>query len=259
MREFRSATGLKTGYKDIYSVPLPSSSKSWEVSGTAMYAIKGIEEEYFKKLNFTTVKQMPKKFEVKRRVIDKANRSFKKDEDGSFMYEDVQVPSGSVVVLSEEQIGLPYKLYNNPPKGFCYVDFARTTPVTYIYAIPKEYLYKVNQTALVVSVKDMKNYWGKGYVTWDMGKVFLHIIPYNPNSKYVGSKVLKTGMTIDYSKEAKEIIDYWQEIKLIPNIALTALSSGENLCLKPTVVGYESYIPIEPIPVNAGEIYGSEG
>lgn len=260
MREFRSAVGLRSGHKDIYSVPLPDSVKNWDVSGSYVYAIKGIEEEYFSLLNKTMVKQLPKKYEVKRRIIDKATKSFKKDESGSFVYEDIQVPTASAVVISDVQIGLPYKQYVNPPKGYMYVDFTVDKgSKVYIYALPKDYLYKVNQTALVVSVKDMKNFWGRGYLTWDSGKVFLHVIPYNPNAKYVGSKILKTGTTLDYSSEVKEIIDYWQKVNLIPNVNLCALSTGENLCLKSTVVGYDSYIPIEPIPVNAGEIYGSEG
>lgn len=225
-----------------------------------MYAVKGIEEPYFSLLNKTTVQKLPRGYEVKRRVIDKATRSFKKNDDGSYVYSDVQVPSGSMVVLSDVQIGLPYKLYCTPPKGYGYIDFIQYKGGTaFVYIIPKDYLYKVNQTALVVSVKNMKNYWGQGYLTWDMGLIYLHVIPYNPNSKYTGSKVLKTGMSLDYSKEAKEIVQYWQEKGVIPNIGLSALLSGENLCLKPTIVGYESYIPIELAPVNSGEILGSEG
>ena len=43
----------------------------------------------------------------------------------------------------------------------------------------------------------MKNYSGIGLTTWDYGVIFVHVIPYNPNSQYVGTKILKTAKTTD--------------------------------------------------------------
>ena len=91
-----------------------------------------------------------------------------------------------------------------------------------------------------------------------MGTVFLHIVPYKPNSQYIGSKILKTGYTLDYSTEIGKLLTYWQEIGVVPNITLTTLSDGTNLALKDTVVGYESYIPVDSMAYGDKEVYGGD-
>ena len=165
-----------------------------------------------------------------------------------------------MAVISDKKIDLPYKEYKYPSKdGYGYVDFIdKNDSVEYIYVLPKTVLYKINQTALVLSVKNMKNYWGRGIMTWVMGTVFLHIVPYKPNSQYIGSKILKTGYTLDYSTEIGKLLTYWQEIGVVPNITLTTLSDGTNLALKDTVVGYESYIPVDSMAYGDKEVYGGD-
>lgn len=248
------------GNKDIYSIPLPKECSTWEVSGTELYGVKGIEEEYYQDLNMSFVRKIPKGFEVKRRVVDKAKRSYKQNADGSYVYEDYKVPSGSIIVTSGKNINLPYKKYVKPENGYGYIDYIESkNGIEYMYVLPKSVLYRVHQTALAISVKNMKNYSGMGYLTWNKGVIYVHVIPYSPNSQYSGSRILKTGMYTDYSKDILRISSYWESIKLIPSIKLCALQTGENLCLKPTVVGYDSYTPIEPIPISDKEVFGSEG
>jgi hypothetical protein len=254
IREFKNSI-VNIGAKDIYSVPLPDSCKGWNISGSELYAIKGIEDEYFGKLNISLVKRIPKGTEAKRRVIDKAKRTFKRDSDGNFIYEDAKIPNGCIVIESDRSIGLPYGY--KCKEGCDYIDFIKDKEGTilYLYAIPKKFLYKVNQTALALSVKNMKNYSGMGYVTWNMGKIFLHIIPYNPNSQYVGTKILKTGTKTKYDAEINEIVGYWQKVGLIPNIALSGLSTGENLVMIPTQVGYIDYSPVGELSIGDVEVY----
>lgn len=257
MREFRNSV-REVGYKDIFKVPLPEQVSSWNVSGTELYGVRGIDIQFYSELNESIVRRLPKDMVAKRRVIDKATRDFKRDENGSYVYEDYKVPTGSLVVLSNRKINLPYQNYVKPDNGYGYIDFAvSSVGIEYMYVLPKNVLYKVNQTALVVSVKDMKGFSGMGYVTWTMGKIFLHIIPYNPRSQYTGSKVLKTGYTLDYGKEIKSIVDYWQQVRFIPNIALSKLQDDTNLVLKPTVIGYDEYTPIDVLPVSDKEVYGA--
>lgn len=259
VKEFKREIHL-IGNKDIFSIPLPSEVKSWYVSGTDRYRVFGIEDENFVGLNDVVVNRMPKGYEAKKRVIDKVNRSYKRDESGNFVYEKYQVPSGSTVVVSKRNLNLPYKVYMNPPKGFGYVDFVNESDgsVSYIYVIPNDYLYKVHQTALAVSVKNMKNYQGIGYVTWDSGVIYLHVIPYNPNAQYIGSRILKTSISTDYLKDIHMISDYWENIGFIPKIKLCALQTGENLALKPTIVGYDEYEQVDSIPIGAKEVFGAE-
>ena len=119
-------------------------------------------------------------------------------------------------------------------------------------------MYKINQTALALSVTNMKNYAGCGYVTWDHGVIFLHVIPYNPNSSYKGSIILKTGYSLNYNPEIHALLNYWQNVcNLIPKIELCALSDGSNLALRETTVGYDSYNPVENLSLGDKEIYGA--
>lgn len=258
VREFKQSVHL-LGSKDVFSVKLPEVCKGWQVSGSEQYRVFGINTEYYDRLNDTVVKRLPKGYVAKRRVVDKTTRSYKKDVDGSFVYQDYKVPSGSVIVVSSVSIGLPYSRYLKPVEGYDYIDFVREGgKISYLYAIPGTCLYKINQTALALSVKNMKNYDGAGFLTWEDGVIYLHVIPYNPNSSYIGSKILKTGMTLDYSSEIKMITDYWERINFIPNIKLCALQSGENLVIKPTIRGYQEYNVVEVNPIGVKDIIGAD-
>lgn len=259
IREFKDNIRV-LGNKDIYSIPLPSECKLWEVSGTEEYRVQGIEDEYYGLLNDKVVRRLPKGTIAKRRVIDKATRGYKKNENGEYEYQDYPIPSGSMVVLSHVNIGLPYSRYVKDVDGYGYIDFTKDKDgsVLYMYVIPKDFLYKINQTALAMSVKNMKNYSGIGLTTWDSGIIFLHVIPYNPNSSYVGTKILKTGKTVDYTAEIHTITDFWQKKGIIPEIRLCALQDDTNLCLKPTVTGYDYYEPVDISPVGYRETFGEE-
>lgn len=259
VREFKDSVKV-VGNKDIYSLPLPKECESWSVSGTDEFMIKGVEDDCFSKLNNTIVKRVPKGYVAKRRVIDKAKRSYKTNDDGSFVYEDYQVPAGSLAVISNKNIELPYKRYIKPTGGFGYIDYIDYQgTICYVYTIPKEYLYKINQTALAISVKNMKNYSSIGFLTWDSGVIYIHVIPYSSTSKYTGTRILRTGRSTDYNKEVHLISDFWQSIGIIPNIELSNLQSGENLSIKSTVVGFEEYSPLEPNPISHSNILGLEG
>lgn len=244
------------GYKDIYKIPLPKNN--WNVSGAIMYGVNEVKDEYYKELNYSLVKRVPGGTKLVKRRIDKASRSFAKDEEGNTIYEEYTVPKGCVAVTSEVNLKLPYGYKSK--EDFKYVDFKEDNgKVEYIYCIPKEYLFLVNQTALVLSVKNMKNYAGKGYKTWRNGTVFLHVVPYKPGASYIGSKVLKTGTSLDYSKEINEILKFWVMNGVIPDISLTQIATGENLITKNTQVGYESYTPIELLSIGEEELFGNVG
>lgn len=258
IREFKSATGI-VGGKNVFDVPLPSFVSNWDVSGTDVYAIKGINNE-FSGLNKTLVKKLPNNIEPKRRKIDKATRSFAKDSNGKFIYESYKIPAGSICVTSSKNLNLSYKCYTNPPEGYGYIDFEnKNGVVTYLYVLPKEVMYYVHQTALALSVKPLKSFNGYGYTTWNKGTIYLCVIPYSHRSKYAETKILKTGYTLNYSKEIKAISDFWESTDFIPKISLSSLSDGNNLCLKHVSVGYNDYMPVEQLPLSKREIFGETG
>lgn len=262
--EFKqSVSGV--GYKDIYRIPLPPECETWRVSGTELYKVSGISESEvpYCMLNNAIVRQLPSGTVAKRRAIDKATRSFKRDDNGKFVYEDYVVPAGSIVVLSSVQINVLFKEYKYATKtGYGYIDFVTDEyGKSFMYVLPKSVLYKINQTALAVSVKNMKNYSGSGYVTWDNGVIYLHVIPYNPRSQYIGSKILVTKYSLDYRREVSQILQYWQRVGILPDLRLCVMSDGTNIALKQTAVGYSEYIPVDTLAVGDKEIYGcsSEG
>lgn len=261
IREFKQSIRMSKKDKNIYSLPLPEGSEAWEVSGSVVYAVKGITSDtggLYTKLNKSFGKRIPKNVVPSKRKVDLVTRNFMKDSSGKFIYEDVKIPTNSIVIVSKENLELPFN-YKAPFEGFGYIDFIGFgADKEYLYYIPKSCVYETNQTALALSVKNMKNFSGKGYLTWDYGTVYLHIVPYKPNTNYVGTKILKTGLNLNYSKEIKSIIDYWIAEGVIPNIALCETISEGNLVMKPTNVGYYDYTPVSELSVGEKEVYGSE-
>ena len=258
IKEFKRNMRASQVTKNIYDVPLPKESKNWEVSGSELYAVKGISASagLYKGLNKTLVKKLPKNVVASKRKVDLVTRDFVRDANNRFVYEDVKIPTGSMVVISKTNLNLPYK-YQVDEGGFGYIDYV-TNGVTreYMYYIPKKYLYQTHQTALALSVKNMKNYMGMGYLSWKFGTIFLHIIPYKPNQSYVGSKILKTSLGLNYNKEVKGIVDYWIANSIIPNISLCDTDEQGNLVVKETIRGYEEYNSMEELSVGDKEIYG---
>lgn len=257
IKEFKDCISKNYKVRDIFKVPLPEESNSWYKSNGELLAIKGIKDEVYSQLNGTLVKRIPRGSKLYKRKVDLVNRAFKVDESGNFIKEEVRVPSGSLAVLSDRNLSVPYK-YKPSEEGFTYIDFIQIKGKRYyIYTVPKVYLYETNQTALVLSVKNMKNYSGKGYYFWNFGLLYLHIIPYKHTSKYVGSKVLKTGLKLNYSDEIKSLLGFWMSNNLIPNIFLCETSEG-NLATHSTVTGYDLYNPIEELSIFEKGVYSTE-
>lgn len=260
VREFKQSVS-QVGYKDIYKVPLPKVCSLWNISGTDLFTVKGVEssDSPYDRLNGSVVKRLPTGMIAKRRAIDKSIRGFKRDESGNFIYEDYSVPTGSIVVLSNLNINVLYREYKKAtPSGYGYIDFVDTDRGrVYMYVLPKSVLYEIHQTALALSVTNMKNYSGSGYVTWNYGVIYLHVIPYNPRSKYIGSKILATKCSLNYSEEVSKILNFWQKEGVLPDLRLCVLEDGSNLALKATSVGYTEYIQVEPLAIGDKEIYGT--
>lgn len=256
IREFRQE--ISGGDRNIYGIPLPNEVHNWYVSGTDLFLVQCIEDEVYGRLNGQVVEKIKSGVQLTRRSIDKATRSLAKDENGNFIRTNASIPSGSTATLSAKDIKKPFRYKN--PKGFDYVDYTRDRVgnVKYCYCIPNKNLYKINQTALVLSIKDMKNYNGKGYYSWEHGKIFLHIVPYNPRAKYVGSIVLRTKVGLNYAEEISYLLRFWQKSDVIPNIKLSTLEDGRNLVVYPTTTGYISYTAVEELPLSDKEEWKGE-
>ena len=256
--EFRDATAVQS--KSIFDISLPEETKNWFVSGTNEYAVRDVTLEEFSPLNEAIVMQVPKHKAVKRRKIDKVTRKYATD-GSNYVYEDYKVPTGSMAVVSNINLYLPYDWFKTDSKdGYGYVDyFVSMGKRLYIYVLPKEVLYKANQTALVVSKKsNMKCYSGVGFKTWKYGMLYLYVIPYNPSTTYAESIVLKTSLSTNYSQEKDILVEHWQERGIIPNLALCRLSDGSSLAESSMGNTYAEYNAIELLPLSKKEILGDD-
>ena len=266
VREYKEAVKASIGSKGIYDVPLPPVVKQWEVSGTDMYNVRDIKESEFSALENKYVRKVPSKYAIQRRVVDKVTRNPKTDEEGNLLYKEVKVPVSSIAVFSHQNLKLKYSWFasDSCKNGYGYVDYivqdGKQHDKLYIYILPKSVLYKVNQTALVMTTKgSMKNYTGVGYQTWSMGIIHFFVIPYKPNVSYENTRVLATRGDCLYKKYLDCIIKYWLSVNFIPELNLSELGDGSNLTQKLVPDSGENYIPCESIPLNGKEIYGSEG
>lgn len=261
IKEFKRSTRLGGLSKNIFEIPLPDEAKNWKVSGGEVFAIKGIDGEnagLFAGLNKTLVKKLPKNVSAERRKVDLVTRDFVRDCNNRYIYEEVKIPTDSIVVISSVNLNLTYKYSCNEP-GFGYIDFVTNGKEReYLYYIPKKYVYKTNQTALALSVKNMKNFTGMGYQTWNNGVIYLHVIPYSPNKNYVGSKILKTSHGLNYSSEVKSIVSFWESIGLIPQIGLSNTTEYGNLVLKETQRGYEEYTSVDEFSLGDKVVFGED-
>lgn len=256
VKEFRDAT--KNPRKVIDEVPLPSCVSGWSRKQEERYLVRGIENNLYSALNNEVVYRIPKSTTPRRREIDKVTRSFKKDENGNFIYKDYQIPSGSMAVVSTVQLGLPYSEYIQPTKGYGYIDFVSSKTTTgYIYVIPKEYLYPLRLTALVVTyASNVKCYSGRGFQSWRNGLVYLKVIPYKPYAVYKDTRILCIGYGLNYNSQIKEILNHWLKINFIPDIRSFILEDGTNLVIKGISSLDESYLPVSQVPVDYKETFG---
>lgn len=216
--------------------------------------------EEFKPLNETIVMQVPRNKAIQRRKIDKVTRKYATD-GNTYVYEDYKVPTGSIAIISNINLDLPFDWFKTDSKdGYGYVDyFMSNNRRLYIYVLPKEVLYKANQTALVISKKSsMKCYSGIGYKTWKYGMLYLYIIPYNPSTTYAESIVLKTSLSTNYAKERDILVKHWQDLNIIPNLALCKLSDDTSLAESPMGNTYAEYNALELLPLSKKEILGGD-
>ena len=246
IKEFKDEIRGSSHNKDIYSLPLPIECNDWYVSETDLYKVADIDVQYFDALNGAYVSGLKKGVKPVRRVIDRATRDYAVDKNGNIKTEDVVIPAKSIVILSDVKIKLPYEIYIKPTKeyaGYLYIDFITGSDgnVYYMYAIPAEKLHKVNQTALAISMKNMKSYDGMKYLTWERGTVFVCVIPYKPGKEYVATKILVTRVGLDYSNELNILLNFWQRTGVIPDLLLTETEYGDNLAKAGIYISYDSY------------------
>ena len=207
---------------NIYDMPLPDVNFHRELHEIAY--IQGINTEYYNKLNDSEA-LIWKEGKLKRRKFDYRGE-YMLDSEGNVLTEEVTLPQDCIAVVSEIQIGVPYKFKTEEP--FAYVDMVkRNDKIYYVYIVPKKYCYKINQTALVLNTNKMRVYYqGIGLTLKNGSVIYLYVIPYKPTQKEKGYRVLCSHTDVDYTNEFVAIRDYWLQNNYMFNPALCNLYEG---------------------------------
>lgn len=207
---------------NIYDMPLPDIHFHRELHEIAY--IQGINTEYYNKLNDSEA-LIWKEGKLKRRKFDYRGE-YMLDSEGNVLTEEVTLPQDCIAVVSEIQIGVPYKFKTEEP--FAYVDMVkRNDKIYYVYIVPKKYCYKINQTALVLNTNKMRVYYqGIGLTLKNGSVIYLYVIPYKPTQKEKGYRVLCSHTDVDYTNEFVAIRDYWLQNNYMFNPALCNLYEG---------------------------------
>lgn len=200
-----------TGNFGLYDIEVPVFSDG--ISQREKVYIKGISEQYYDILNDSEA-MLWSHGKLSRREFD-SQGNFIKDKDGNYKVKEVVLPHECVAVLSDLQIGVPTKFTSK--EGFTYVDYVqRKLPngeleVKYVYIIPREYCYKLNQTALVISYTKLRSYYSGIAIALTNGyTLYMYVIPYKPTMNRPHSyRVLCTKTSIDYKAESDACSSFW--------------------------------------------------
>lgn len=219
-----------SGALSLYSLPLPSSFTG-RVDTTKKVIINGIRDEYYSKLNRTECIHWTKP-NLRRRRFG-SNGKFLTDANGRVLSDPVTLPNGCAAVASDIRLGVPLKYKSK--EAFEYVDcLSKTLPDgsverKFVYIIPKEYCYTVNQLALVLSLTRLRSfYYGQEMVLQSGHTVYMYVIPFKPSSTERSYRILRTKTRNDFSAEIEGIMKFWLDAKILYPADLTQLSEPVN-------------------------------
>lgn len=243
-KEFINSMRARASVKplNINSIPIPKLTKVGNrVAKTNLVLTRGISDTYYSKLN-DSESLLWSKPNLKRRKFG-AGGKFLKDKAGNVLLEDVTLPRGSVAIVSQLKVGVPLKY--TPKEDFGYVDYVTnpsTKEVHYIYIVPKNYCYKLNQTALVLSARPLRVYYeGISLYLQSGHQIYMYIVPYKPTNSDKPYRVLLSKTSIDFSAEINLLLDSWVRAGIIFNKRLTAL---EEPVRGRTNVAYQMLNPV---------------
>lgn len=228
-REFRAMAQQRvalSGALSLYSIPLPVSF-SGKVENVKKVIINGVRDEYYSKLNGIECVHWTKPNLRRRRFGSDGKYIY--GADGKVITDSVTLPQSCAAVATNVRIAVPLKY--KPKEAFDYVDFAsRLNPDgskerRYVYIVPKNYCYAVNQLALVLSLNKLRSfYYGQEMVFQSGHTVYLYVIPFRPSSIEHSYRVLKTKTRNDFSAEIDELMKLWMQANILFPVELTNLS-----------------------------------
>lgn len=240
------------GVVGLYDLVLPDDVANGKIDTHEKVFINGITDEYYSKLN-NTENILLSRPNLKRRKFDYKGEFIKKDDN--FVYEEVDVHTGCVAIISKEKLGVPLKY--KPNDDFIYVDMISKATESgevdrrYIYILPKKYCYKLNQVALVISLNKMRVYYNGISMALQNGNViYLYTIPYKPSKSERSYRCIGTKTSLDFSQELNSIRDFWLKNNILFDYQSCELYEGvkgrSNVAYEEFPQVLESYIRYNP-------------
>lgn len=191
------------------------------------YFVRSVGDSVFSPLNGELVVEMGS-IVPELSVFDKAGKR-KKNAAGETIKVRPKTPSGSMFVRSSKKIDIPFK-YSEQETSFSYADSWVSAPDgrRYVYCVPKSNLFRVNLTALAVSTKKLKAFYGHTFRTWHYGQITVAVIPYNPTAKYSNTRILSIGLGVDYDEDIKTYINGLIAKGIVPDVGNYDIDGGLN-------------------------------
>lgn len=253
--EFNKTRNNLKDRKSIYDLGIKPKS----LPKNDFYSVKGIEVEYYNKLNDSNVMIVPRGFELRRRLLKaKDEGGFRTDKQGNVRTVEVSVPKGSIAVMSPMPLGLPFSF---KAEGYDYVDYIEMEGKRrYIYILPTSVLYKVNFNALALSTKKMKCFSGVAIKTWNLGILNICVVPYKVGRTYESTIILKVKQSLDFTKEVDWVTKVLESKGVISNPLDYMTEEGENIGISPLDPAYDSieYNPVDVSSLADAKIKGVE-
>lgn len=209
-----------TGYINLTDIPFPPElAGRMTQTSKEMVAISPIQDEYYSRLGNTLGILWGKAPLMRRKFDYKGN--FITDKDGNYIWKDVNCPSECAAVVSDISIGVPTS--HKPAEHLEYVDMVTRKTETgevqrkFVYLLPRKYLYKINQTALVISWNKLRVYYSGIMLSMQSGHtLYMYIIPYKPtHNTYHNYRVIMTKPSIEYAEELTLIRQFWVSNNII--------------------------------------------
>lgn len=225
-KEFRHMMNelkANTGYIQLSDIPMPPELAPYmkrEVRD--MVAVGKINDQYYGKLSDSTA-LLWGRTQLSRRKFDYKGE-YLKDKNDKYILEPVECPQECEGIVSDIPIGVPLKY--KPAEKMQYVDMLTKVEDgkkirKYVYILPRKYLYKISQTALVISWNKLRVFYSGMKVSLQTGHtLFVYIIPFKPTRDAQHNyRIIMTKPSIDYSWELETIRDYWLKKNVMFNPA----------------------------------------
>lgn len=242
----------ESGVLNLEDIPLPD-GLNFFVEHREKAIVSGINDQYYGKLNNEVTLLWGTKALNRRKFDNKG--TFLTDKDGKYILEPVPCPQECSAIISDRTIGVPYKYKCEEP--FQYVDMVQrknsdgSIQTKYVYIVPRKYLFKVNQTALVFSWTKLRVFYSGVALSLTNGHVlFVYIIPYKPTNVMHNYRVIHCKTSSDYSEELSALRDFWVRTKYMfnPNDCqiLDIVKGRENMAYLPIDGVLDMYEMFDP-------------